>query len=106
MNKKLIIWGVVALIAIWAITGINTIPRLDESVKASWSQVENQYQRRMDLIPNLVESVKGYASHEKTVFEDVTNARAMAMQATGPAKAAAGTRRRRRWMGGRSAIQG
>ena len=82
MNKKLIIWGLVALIAIWAITGINTIPRLDESVKASWSQVENQYQRRMDLIPNLVNTVKGYATHEHGTLVDVIQARANATKVT------------------------
>lgn len=45
--------------------GINNIPTYDEQVKAAWSQVENQYQRRADLIPNLVNTVKGYASHER-----------------------------------------
>ncbi|WP_290539117.1 MULTISPECIES: LemA family protein [Alcanivorax] len=56
--------------------GINNIPTYDEQVKAAWSQVENQYQRRADLIPNLVNTVKGYASHEKEVLVDVTQARA------------------------------
>ncbi|MEQ3636744.1 LemA family protein [Alcanivorax sp.] len=56
--------------------GINNIPSYDEQVKAAWSQVENQYQRRADLIPNLVNTVKGYASHEKEVLVDVTQARA------------------------------
>jgi len=54
----------------------NQFVRLDETVKASWSQVENQLQRRYDLIPNLVETVKGYAAHEKEVLTEVTNARA------------------------------
>ncbi len=54
----------------------NTFVSLDESVKGSWAQVENQLQRRYDLIPNLVATVKGYAKHEKDVFIDVTNARA------------------------------
>lgn len=54
----------------------NTFVSLDESVKGSWAQVENQLQRRYDLIPNLVETVKGYAKHEKDVFIEVTNARA------------------------------
>jgi len=53
----------------------NSFVTLDESVKASWAQVENQLQRRYDLIPNLVETVKGYATHEKKLFIDVTNAR-------------------------------
>ena len=56
--------------------GINNIPTYDEQVKAAWSQVENQYQRRADLVPNLVNTVKGYASHEKEVLVDVTQARA------------------------------
>ncbi|EKF75697.1 LemA family protein [Alcanivorax hongdengensis A-11-3] len=56
--------------------GVNNIPSYDEQVKAAWSQVENQYQRRADLIPNLVNTVKGYASHEKEVLVDVTQARA------------------------------
>jgi LemA protein len=54
----------------------NQFVRLDESVKSSWAQVENQLQRRFDLIPNLVETVKGYAKQEKDVFVEVTNARA------------------------------
>ena len=60
----------------------NTFVTLDESVKASWAQVENQLQRRYDLIPNLVETVKGYAAHEREVFIDVTNARSKVGAAT------------------------
>ncbi|HET7306976.1 MAG TPA: LemA family protein [Gammaproteobacteria bacterium] len=56
--------------------GINDIPRLDEQVKAAWSQVQNQYQRRADLVPNLVATVKGYAKHESDVLISVTQARA------------------------------
>jgi LemA protein len=56
--------------------GYNTFQALDEEAKASWSEVLNQYQRRADLIPNLVKTVKGYAAHEKEVFTEVTNARA------------------------------
>ena len=59
-----------ALLLFGWITGMyNSLVKLDEGVKQSWAQVENQYQRRVDLIPNLVEVVKGYASHEKEVFE-------------------------------------
>ena len=58
--------------------GINTIPTYDEQAKAKWSDVQNQYQRRADLIPNLVETVKGYAQQERSVLEAVTNARARA----------------------------
>jgi LemA protein len=60
--------------------GINTIPTLEETAKARWSDVLNQYQRRADLIPNLVETVKGYAAQERQVLEEVTNARARATQ--------------------------
>jgi LemA protein len=60
--------------------GYNTIPRLDEQVKAAWSEVLNQYKRRADLVPNLVETVKGYAAQEKSVLVDVTEARAKASQ--------------------------
>jgi len=56
--------------------GYNTIQREDEGVKATWSEVLNQYQRRADLVPNLVNTVKGYAQHEEKVFVEVTNARA------------------------------
>jgi len=58
--------------------GINAIPTLEEQAKAAWSQVLNQYQRRADLIPNLVETVKGYAEHESQVLTEVTEARAKA----------------------------
>ena len=56
--------------------GYNAIQRQDEAVKASWSEVLNQYQRRADLVPNLVNTVKGYAQHEERVLTEVTNARA------------------------------
>jgi LemA protein len=56
--------------------GYNAIQRQDEGVKAQWSEVLNQYQRRADLVPNLVNTVKGYAQHEEKVFTEVTNARA------------------------------
>lgn len=58
--------------------GINTIPTYEEQAKAKWSDVQNQYQRRADLIPNLVETVKGYAQQERSVLEAVTTARARA----------------------------
>ena len=65
--------------------GINAVPRQDEQVKAAWSEVLNQYQRRADLIPNLVETVKGYAHQEQTVLTAVTEARAKATSTTIPA---------------------
>jgi LemA protein len=64
--------------ALLAGCGVNTIPTYEEQAKAKWSDVLNQYQRRADLIPNLVETVKGYAQQERTVLEAVTNARARA----------------------------
>jgi len=64
--------------------GFNTIPTAEEQAKAAWSEVLNQYQRRADLIPNLVETVKGYAAHEKEVLEGVVEARAKATQVTLP----------------------
>lgn len=60
--------------------GVNTIPTRDEQVKASWAEVQNQYQRRSDLIPNLVATVKGYAAQEQNVLVAVTEARASATQ--------------------------
>ena len=65
--------------------GVNKLPTLDEQVKAAWSEVLNQYQRRADLIPNLVETVKGYAHQEQQVLTEVTEARANATQMQLPA---------------------
>lgn len=66
-----------ALVLYFWISGTyNSLVRLDEGVNGAWAQVQNQYQRRSDLIPNLVEVVKGYAEHEKQVFENVAEARA------------------------------
>ena len=74
--------GVLVILGIVIISGMNTIPTMDEDVKAKWSQVENQYQRRADLIPNIVKTVKGYATHEKSTLTDVMNARANATKVT------------------------
>ncbi len=82
MNRKFILWGALILLVLFVVSGMNTIPTLDEKVKASWSQVENQYQRRMDLIPNLVKTVKGYATHESSTLTAVTEARANATKVT------------------------
>src|SRR3972149_8916568 len=80
-KKTLIIIGVILLIAAFSLYSLfqgsyNKFVTLDEAVKSSWAQVENQLQRRYDLIPNLVETVKGYAKQEKDVLVEVTNARA------------------------------
>lgn len=68
------------LLPLLAACGFNTIPTNEEQAKAAWSEVLNQYQRRADLIPNLVETVKGYAAHEREVLEAVVEARAKATQ--------------------------
>jgi LemA protein len=65
--------------------GVNEVPRLDEETKAAWSQVLNQYQRRADLVPNLVATVQGYAQQERQVLTDVVEARAKATQTQLPA---------------------
>jgi LemA protein len=67
--------------------GVNNVPRLDEETKAAWSQVLNQYQRRADLIPNLVETVAGYAKQERETLTAVVEARARATQVTLPPEA-------------------
>jgi len=71
-----------AVVPLLSACGYNTIPTAEENAKAAWSEVLNQYQRRADLIPNLVETVKGYAAHEKAVLEGVVEARAKATQVT------------------------
>lgn len=76
----IIIVAVVAVIAIWAISGYNSLVGMDENVSNQWANVETQYQRRADLIPNLVNTVKGYAAHEKETLEGVIAARSQATQ--------------------------
>ncbi|WP_416047457.1 LemA family protein [Cupriavidus basilensis] len=72
------LWLGLVVLLVFSLTGCsyNTIQSQDEQVKASWSEVVNQYQRRADLVPNLVNTVKGYASHEREVLTQVTEARA------------------------------
>lgn len=83
VNKTLlVVLGIIALIILVGFLYVkgtyNSLVSMDESVKAAWAQVENQLQRRYDLIPNYVETVKGYASHEREVFTRVTEARSKA----------------------------
>lgn len=86
----LCIVAVVAAIAFWGIGKYNALVTGEENVETSWAQVENQYQRRSDLIPNLVSTVKGYAEHESSTLESVVAARAKATQITiDPSKATA-----------------
>lgn len=87
MKKKkltgwLIVLCVVVVMFFWVKGVYNKMVRLDEGVQTAWSQVENVYQRRADLIPNLVATVKGYAAHESETLEGVVNARAKATQMT------------------------
>ena len=70
--------AIIALTLLLSGCGINNIPTEQEMAKAAWSEVQNQYQRRADLIPNLVNTVKGFAQQEQKVLTDVTNARARA----------------------------
>ena len=81
-KSTIIIIVIIAVVAIWAVTGYNGLVKSDEAVSTAWSNVENQYQRRADLIPNLVNTVKGYASHEKETLDAVVSARARATQVT------------------------
>lgn len=71
---------ILVVIVLWAIGGYNGMVKMDEQVQNSWANVETQYQRRADLIPNLVSTVKGYAKHEQQTLEDVVKARSEATQ--------------------------
>jgi LemA protein len=73
--------AIIVLTAGWWIGGYNRVIAMDENVKGKWAQVENQLKRRYDLIPNLVETVKGYATHEKELFENIAEARTKYFQA-------------------------
>ncbi len=75
-----VILVILVAMVIWGISSYNRLVQLNENVNEGWSQVENQYQRRTDLIPNLVNTVKGYANFERGVLTDVTNARAKVSQ--------------------------
>ena len=83
MNTTYVILGVIALAVIFGISQYNKLVRFNVSVDEGFSQIEVQLKRRSDLIPNLVETVKGYASHEKEAFEKVVEARAKSTSATG-----------------------
>lgn len=80
--KKFIPWIILALLVLWAISKYNGIVTKDQVVKKTWGNVESDYQRRMDLIPNLVNTVKGYADFEKETLTKVIEARASATKVT------------------------
>ena len=82
----LVLLGIIVVVAIALIALYNRLVRLRNAVDNAWAQVEVQLKRRWDLIPNLVETVKGYAAHERETFEAVTNARTRAQAAQGPAE--------------------
>ena len=84
-KNSIILISVIAVLVIsffWAISGYNSLVTLRENVNSQWANVESQYQRRSDLIPNLVQTVKGYATHESSTLEGVVAARAKATQVT------------------------
>ena len=83
MKNKKQMWlitagAVVVIVLLWGVSGYNALVSMDEGVQGKWANVETQYQRRADLIPNLVNTVKGYAAHEKTTLENVVKARSEA----------------------------
>src|ERR671931_1371003 len=93
MGPMIALWvvlGVIGVLVLWAIYGTTRLIRLRVRVDNAWSQIDVQLRRRYDLIPNLVETVKGYAAHEREVFEEVARTRSAAAGATGtPAEQAA-----------------
>ena len=85
LKIALVIIGILLLVGFstfrWVINGYNNVIAMDENVKGKWAQVENQLKRRYDLIPNLIETVKGYAAHEKELFKHIADARTKYFQA-------------------------
>src|SRR5471030_3278544 len=86
MTRRAVIRMVALALVAMPLTGCsyNTFVTQEEAIKAQWAQVENQLQRRNDLIPNLVETVKGYATHEESVFKDIADARSQLLNAKTP----------------------
>jgi LemA protein len=89
MHMLLVVLAVVVLLGIFLIAMYNSLVQLRVRTESAWSDIDVQLKRRHDLIPNLVETVKGYATHEKDTFENIAKFRSMAMQATGPVDKAA-----------------
>jgi len=85
MTAPVVIVAIVVLVALYVVVTYNAFIRLRNRVDNAWAQIDVQLQRRYDLIPNLIETVKGYATHERDVFERVTQARNAAVNATGVA---------------------
>ncbi len=89
-KKTLIAVAVIAVLAGWTISQRNSLVTMDETVEAAWSEIDNQLQRRSDLIPNLVATVQGFATQERQVFADIANARARLAGAGSVSETAAG----------------
>lgn len=83
-----IVIAVAAIVAVAVISLYNKLVRLRNTVRSSWSDIDVQLKKRYDLVPNLVETVKGYAAHEQSLFTKVTDARARAIEASGPGETA------------------
>lgn len=86
MSPVIIILIIVAVLGLFLVAMFNALVKLNQQAEEAWSDITVQLKRRYDLIPNLIETVKGYAAHEKGVFEKVTEARANALNAQGPAE--------------------
>lgn len=84
MTALYIVVGIVVLLVLWVVFAYNHFVTLVQRTKEAWADIDVQLKRRYDLIPNLMETVKGYAAHEKSVFQNVTEARSAAMNAQGP----------------------
>ena len=89
MTSTIIFWGLVLIVLIYILALYNGLVTLRVRIKEAWSGIEVQLKRRSSLIPNLIETVKGYAKHEKSVFENVTKARSAMLSAKSPRQAAA-----------------
>lgn len=100
----LIIVVVVVLLVVWLVSLYNRLVRLRVETQQGWANIDVQLRRRYDLVPNLVETVKGYASHERGVFEEVTKARTSALSASGPAQAGEANNMLTRALGGLFAV--
>ena len=87
MSALLIVLGVAAVLVLWFVSVYNGLVRLRNQVDNAWAQIDVQLKRRHDLIPNLINTVKGYMSHERDTLEAIVKARTAAMAATGPAEA-------------------
>src|SRR3989344_4038163 len=85
MSTPIIILAILGVLVLWIIGAYNRLVSLVNRAKEAWSDISVQLKRRYDLIPNLVETVKGYATHEREAFENVTRARGAAIGATTPA---------------------